>query len=780
MWQKRNRLLAAAGMGLLCSATLLCRAAGTGVEKEAVQESISQQENVAWQEQVGEEIFEAAEAALKAVQEVQAGPEAEVEPKAQTGPEAQVEPEMQMEAGAQVEPEAQVESEVQAEPEVQMEPEAQVEPESETAAESGLTENAVQENNCIRKKIYHRHTGSTEQGGGCHGARREWTTSESKRCNSKLRPSGGSEKGRGVCDSCGGYSSRSSGTCGRVKESKTVHHVAYDRNCGCTESTELGEVTLSWDTEEWSRQVTLQGSYILSGSGCRVEAEPFVWNKEQFCTDGRLLAEQNGVYTLQLNLDENCNTEAAAISYTVKNVDHTAPIIEKIDWEKDQFVTETVVTITAEDIQPETECMDENKNGSGLHQEAYSFDGGNTWQTENHATLNNGIYQVAVRDRLGNTATQEITVNTVDDTGPAILEITKTPSGWTRKNVTVSVQAVDYQSDLPGLAEKEQGFGSGLHEKAWSFDGGRTFQEHGSYCAKENGKLELVVRDRLGNQTTQRIEIANIDRIKPHIDVTKEPVQWWEGPLTLKIKAHDEESGLPERPYSWDEGTTWTDKTQRSVTQEGYYKVLIKDRAGNQNYHELIVHKEVVPELPPETQEVLPEEEQMIPVKEVQEPVRHSDKEHEVEQPPKQVRLPEKKAAVLEPAKANRKPVQTLEQEIIKKPLPPFIKIVLFLLGVAVFLLMLLLLFWMLYSRVKVYVRGEREEFELVMHGWLNKRGTQYCFKMPKGKVRRKNYTHIKLVLTKWFAKSHEGEMLELILEGVETNVPVKREIHLS
>lgn len=791
MGRKQKKAIAAAGVCLLCFATLLCRAAessipGADAEKGKRTEYFTETEEIQGQPERNdtEETQIRIEAEGPKEMEGEAETEKTAQPEETSGEHetekvpSYTESEEERDGGEDAylpEPEETFEAESEEETDDVEKGTDDTEGEQETVRpEEEMT-------NCIRRIIYHRHTGSTASGGGCHQAKREWTTTETKRCNNKLRPSGGSEKGKGVCDACGGYSSRSSGTCGRVKESKTIHHVAYDRNCGRTENTQLAELWLTWDSAQWSRSVRLQAGCRLLEEGCSVKAEPFLWNGGEPTAQDVMEVTQNGVYTLQLNMDENGNTGAALISYTVKNIDHTAPEIQEIDWEKEEFVTEMTVTVTAQDLQPAEECMEEDPMGCGLAKEAYSFDGGRTWQKENQAVLQNGNHLIAVRDRLGNTAVEEIRIDKVDNKGPVILSITKDPSGWTRKNVTVTVTAQDLQPDLAGENGEETGRGCGLAQKAWSFDGGETFQEEGSYCAEDNGRLELVVRDKLGNETRRSLEISNIDREKPHISVTQKPEKWAEGTLRLHIRAWDGESGLPDRPFSWDEGTSWTYKTEREVSEseEGFYRVLVRDRAGNQNYEELNIVREEPELITQVIQEELPQEETGPAA--VEKPAEVRSMEQPLpEEPPAQVKLPERKAAGPDSSDLGEELVETLKQAEEENLWEGLLKILAALLALALLLEGLLLLLQRLYRRVRVYVRGDREEYSLVMKGSLAKKRHQYYLNLPGEKIGRSDYTHIKLVMPRLFAAGHKGGELTVILEGVELLVKIEKEIHLS
>lgn len=104
-----------------------------------------------------------------------------------------------------------------------------------------------------------------------------------------------------------------------------------------------------------------------------------------------------------------------------------------------------------------------------------------------------------------------------------------------------------------------------------------------SYSLKEtitkNGTYVLKVKDIKGLEKQEKITISSIDDIKPII--TSLSVVKNDAYSTIEIKAVDEESGLADKPYSFDNGLTWTTKNTYDVTIEKEYIVLVKDKADN-------------------------------------------------------------------------------------------------------------------------------------------------------------------------------------------------------
>ena len=86
----------------------------------------------------------------------------------------------------------------------------------------------------------------------------------------------------------------------------------------------------------------------------------------------------------------------------ITNVDCNPPTIQSV--EQETLNPQTIrITVTADD-----------GDGSGLPKEAYSFDGGNTWQETNYIDVDeNDTYEIVVRDNMGLTKAQQEVVDSI-------------------------------------------------------------------------------------------------------------------------------------------------------------------------------------------------------------------------------------------------------------------------------------------------------------------------------------------------------------------------------
>ena len=157
---------------------------------------------------------------------------------------------------------------------------------------------------------------------------------------------------------------------------------------------------------------------------------------------------------------------------------------------------------------------------------------------------------------------------TIDYKVPTISALSLNTKEWTKGNVTLTVKATDS--------------GSGLAEKAYSWDGKKTWGITTTKTVSANGTYTVYVKDKLGNIASKSIKISNIDKTAPTIGaLSLNTKEWTKGNVTLTVKATDSGSGLAEKAYSWDGKKTWGITTTKTVSANGTYTVYVKDKAGN-------------------------------------------------------------------------------------------------------------------------------------------------------------------------------------------------------
>lgn len=317
--------------------------------------------------------------------------------------------------------------------------------------------------------FYHSHTGNATSGGGCYGKK----VSSSRECGSYSLDIWNNGQGsyNYLCKSCGNqwvyiYELQDAHC------TNTITETHYEINCGIGNSA-LATLSCTKSTDGWTRELDLQASCQVQHSSFQLSATPYVWNGTASAS-GAYHVTQNGTYTLGIQASGADTSQR--ISVVVDHIDNQAPVIKEFS-AIGGWAQSATIRVQAED------------QASGLHADAYSYDGGASWTSESSQSVSeNGTYSVIVRDAVGNRTSAETTVTTIDKVPPEV-QITTSPAvtDWYDGNLTITVQAADAQS--------------GLADAAYSFDGGGSFLVGNSYQISGNTELKIVVVDRAGNRT---------------------------------------------------------------------------------------------------------------------------------------------------------------------------------------------------------------------------------------------------------------------------------------
>ena len=307
------------------------------------------------------------------------------------------------------------------------------------------------------------------------------------------------------------------------------------------------------------------------GSG--LDSSPYSYdNGTSWTSDTSHLYTQNGTYSVMAR-DKVGNTTTT--TFTISNIDNEAPRILNCDYDHSPNRRSVTIELTCDDV------MADGRTGAGLDPKPYSYDGGQTWSTSPcYSTEQNKTIHICVRDRLGNVAEHDVTIDNIDDHAPQIShELSKTT--WTKDPVTVIFSAIDKNPDGSD--------GIGLPEDCYSYDGGRTWSSDGNITVNDNQRVSVVVRDKNGNKAYYSMNVTNIDITAPTVVAyTLDPTDWVKEGVTLSLDDVDDIQptgtpgcGLHSRPYSYDGGQTWTYRSTQFYEENGDYKVLIRDRLLN-------------------------------------------------------------------------------------------------------------------------------------------------------------------------------------------------------
>ena len=191
------------------------------------------------------------------------------------------------------------------------------------------------------------------------------------------------------CEVCG-QTYDGPGTCSRI--------TGYAPACGYEEGETIAEFNLpATDGSFTNSDVTL--SLVTGGSEAVLSTASYLWD------DGSTAAErtvsENGTYACDITVSDGLKNYSTHISTVVDYIDKEAPTVS-ISAEGDLstwYDGSIRLKVRAEDT------------GSGLPENAYSYDGGQSFVSEAVYTVSaSGTYGVTVVDRAGNTASANVTV----------------------------------------------------------------------------------------------------------------------------------------------------------------------------------------------------------------------------------------------------------------------------------------------------------------------------------------------------------------------------------
>lgn len=210
-------------------------------------------------------------------------------------------------------------------------------------------------------------------------------------------------------------------------------------------------------------------------------------SKEITCSD--LLND----YIVYARLTDGTNN-SAVLQKQVKDV--TAPTVtisgNPIDWTKD----DVTITVNATDTE------------SGLQDEAYSFDGGTTWQESSSKTYteNTSGIIIKVRDVAGNVDTKTIDITKIDKKGPT-LNVQEQATDI--NSITVSVSATDDGIGMPDVTKYKYSYRKEGETNYTTYkETTETTCKFEKLISNKKYYIKVETQDKLGNVTEKEITVT--------------------------------------------------------------------------------------------------------------------------------------------------------------------------------------------------------------------------------------------------------------------------------
>lgn len=175
-----------------------------------------------------------------------------------------------------------------------------------------------------------------------------------------------------------------------------------------------------------------------------------------------------------------------------------------------------------------------------------------------------GKYDFDVYDKLGNHQIHSIEINNIDKTEP-IVALSQRPSEWTDSETIISWECSDTQSGFREILLP---------------DGTRSQNATGEFTTEQIGEYTFVAYDNVGNEKKVSIEIQNIDKVKPKLELSQNTKEWVNEDVIISWKAEDYESGF--RDILLPNARMETNKTGDFIAEKnGIYTFVAYDNVGN-------------------------------------------------------------------------------------------------------------------------------------------------------------------------------------------------------
>lgn len=153
----------------------------------------------------------------------------------------------------------------------------------------------------------------------------------------------------------------------------------------------------------------------------------------------------------------------------------------------------------------------------------------------------------------------------VDETAPAIDDVTGNPSAWTKDNAELSIVSSDE--------------GTGVY--SYSKDR-KNWQTSADFTISENNTYSFYAKDKSGNMSEKYdVTVNKIDKIAPTISsVSLDPDSWTNNSVVFKVNASDTDSGLAEKAYKIDDDE-WQQSNEFTVSDSNEHTFSVRDSADN-------------------------------------------------------------------------------------------------------------------------------------------------------------------------------------------------------
>lgn len=266
-------------------------------------------------------------------------------------------------------------------------------------------------------------------------------------------------------------------------------------------------------------------------------------------------------------------------STQIRNMDTKAPTLVSQDGNTTNWATAKTITYQVrEEGSGEVQIAFNNQNdfaladvkGNNIYTRGYKFVG------DVYGSITGALY---LKDKVGNTRTEKVTISNIDNTAPTITNITQNLN-QDKKSCNIVIQANDINTTL-----QKSGSGVAGYQITTNNTAPTNFQTSNTFTINKNGTYYVWVKDNVGLVTSRQIKVANLE-----IDVT--------GSITWNDQNNQYNSRIANKIRIYRKtATTQEELIQEQTIQPGQQSYTLKTRECDNNgtKYEFIVRNDNMP-----------------------------------------------------------------------------------------------------------------------------------------------------------------------------------------
>lgn len=329
-------------------------------------------------------------------------------------------------------------------------------------------------------------------------------------------------------------------------------------------------VTVSGNPTAWGKAPATLTVQADDGNGYGAVAYRMDNGQWQKAPEFRVKA--NGTYTFYAkDAVGNVSTgETVEVQYVDANAPEIGVVLDPPNAGEQWTNGKVKVTVTGKDSE------------SGLAEKAFKMDEGQWQETGTFVIQDNKEHNFYVRDAVGNEAKQQAKADKYDNIAPVIQKVQVKLGNLALKQGTPISDKITYTYHIDA-ADNEGG--SGI--KAFSCNGGETWQTSGDFELKGGKSYDFRVKDQAENESAVLSYMPNYDTTAPTInDVQQSTDKPTNQAVTVTVTANDVQSGLNKLgAYKLDNGD-WQKKNSFDIQDDKIHTVYVCDNAKPENVAE--------------------------------------------------------------------------------------------------------------------------------------------------------------------------------------------------